>query len=273
MTAILQAQSASFQIRRHRLVEATSLDLQAGQVTIVVGPNGAGKSTLLKLLAGEHRPSAGRVLLNGEALHGTKPWRLACARAVLPQGAQLFLPFTVHQAAALGGEGIGRSQPRAARDAATEAALMRAGAAHLAERMFHTLSGGEQQRVHFARVLCQLAAGRSIESRQVLLLDEPIASLDLKHQIALLQALRDLAAEGTAVFAIIHDLNLAAAFADVLVVLDKGRIVARGHPQDVLTDRLLWDVFGLDLQVGQVPEGNLPFVLPRRAAKEAATQR
>lgn len=266
MTDLLRADALTVRIGRTTLLHNASLTLESGRTTIVVGPNGAGKSTLLKLLSGEVRPSGGAVVFDGRPLQAIPAWRLACARAVLPQSAQLFLPLRVHQLAELGLDGIGRALTPQDRDAILDHALTAAGIADLAGRMVHTLSGGEHQRAHFARVLCQLGAGRSTEPRQILFLDEPTASLDLGHQLALLETACGLARAGTAVFAVIHDLNLAAAFADQLIVLDRGTIVAAGRPIDVLTDHILSRVFGLDLRIGSLPDPSVPFVLPRRRA-------
>ncbi|MEH3148414.1 MAG: hypothetical protein PGN34_24515 [Methylobacterium frigidaeris] len=137
--------------------------------------------------------------------------------------------------------------------------------AHLAGRAYPTLSGGEQARAQLARVLCQLAAGRTVAASQVLFLDEPTASLDLRHQRAVLEEAVALARRGAAVVAILHDLNLAAAYADALLVMQDGRIVARGAPAAVLRDEVIAGVFGVEWRVGQVPPAGQPFLLPQRS--------
>jgi iron complex transport system ATP-binding protein len=249
MNAVFEAKSASYRVGAKALVADASLALEAGKVTVIVGPNGAGKSSLLRLLSGEITPSSGDILSFGAPLTAIPVWRLACRRAVMAQANRLAFPFAVHEVVRLGIEGIGRGRPDAAITGLIEAALGQADALHLAGRDFQTLSGGEQQRVHFARVLCQLEAGASLEPEQALFLDEPTASLDLRHQIALLQAARAIAAPGRrAVLAVLHDLNLAAAYADTLVVMDRGRIVAAGEPHAVLTRECLREVFGVDLR-------------------------
>ena len=264
MTAVLTATDIAFEAGKRPIVDGVSLALEAGRTTIVIGPNGAGKSSLLRLLTGEQTPHRGTVTIEGVPLAAVPAWRLACLRAVLPQTIRLVLPFTVRETANLGLDGIGRKLDRATRERIVAESLDAADVTHLADRTVLTLSGGEQQRVHFARVLCQLAAGQSVASRQVLFLDEPIASLDLSHQLALLDALAGLADRGIAVLAIIHDLNLAAAYADDLVVIDQGRLIARGSPEAVLTDELLASVFRVHARVGEVPCDGRPFVLPRR---------
>ena len=269
MTAPIEARNVFYAVGGRALVSDVSLRLEPERLTIVVGPNGAGKSTLLRLLAGEIRPSDGSVLCEGEPISTVPGWRLACRRAVLPQASRLAFPFTAREVVRIGLDGIGQGIDRRQRDAMLADALDRADVLPLADRSYQTLSGGEQQRVQFARVLAQLSAGRSVAARQTLLLDEPTASLDLKHQVALLDRAASLAQEGVAVLAILHDLNLAAAYADELVAMSGGRVVRSGPPATVLTDALLRDVFEVDLRIGVVPADGRPFLLPRGPAVPA----
>jgi iron complex transport system ATP-binding protein len=253
------------------LVSDASLALMPGEVTVLVGPNGAGKSTLLKLMTGEAKPSSGTIAIDGAPLHAVPAWQLACRRAVMAQQARLAFPFSVYEVARLGVDGIGRALSRARREALVADGLAAAGVLDLAPRPYQTLSGGEQQRVQFARVLCQLEAGGSVATRQALFLDEPIASLDLCHQLALLDMARSVAARGVAVLIVLHDLNLAVTFADTLVVMDQGRIVAQGTPAATLSDALLATVFKVGLSLGRAPAGGLPFLLPQQHRERPAT--
>jgi iron complex transport system ATP-binding protein len=246
------------------LVRDATLDLVPGTTTILIGPNGAGKSTLLKLMTGEVRASAGDVAIDGETLTAIPAWRLACQRAVMAQHARLAFPFSVYEVASLGVDGVGRAMPRPRRDALVGECLAAAGVLDLAGRQYQTLSGGEQQRVQFARTLCQIEAGRSIAPRQALFLDEPIASLDLCHQLALLDMARAIAARGVAVLIVLHDLNLAVTYADHLVVMDQGQIIAQGAPAKTLDDALLRQVFKVDLSLSRAPAPGLPFLLPQQ---------
>ena len=264
MAAIVEAENLSFAVQGTTLVRDASLRLAAGETTIIVGPNGAGKSTLLKLITGELTPAAGQVRLDGEAVHGAPAWKLACQRAVMVQNQRLAFPFTVYEVARLGLEGVGRSRSRERRDALIAEALEAAGVLGLAGREYQTLSGGEQQRVQFARALCQLAAGASIAPRQALFLDEPIASLDLCHQLGLLDSARVIASRGAAVLIVLHDINLAVTYADRLVVMEAGRIVAQGDPTAILDDALLRQVFKVDLAFSRLPPTGLPFLLPQQ---------
>ena len=261
---ILSGHGVSFLAGGRKLVTDASLQLVGGTTTILIGPNGAGKSTLLKLLTGEIKPAGGEIRIAGEPLRVVPAWRLACLRAVMAQHARLVFPFSVYEVASLGVDGIGRALTRQRREAIVAESLAAAGVIDLAGRRYQTLSGGEQQRVQFARVLCQLEAGRSIAERQVLFLDEPIASLDLCHQLALLDMARSIAARGVAVLIVLHDLNLAVTYADDLVVMDRGRIIAQGAPAATLDEALLRQVFRVDLSLSRAPAPGLPFLLPQQ---------
>ncbi len=170
-------------------------------------------------------------------------------------------PFSVYEVVRLGIDGVGRTRVRHARHALVADALATADITHLAARSYQTLSGGEQQRVQFARVLSQLKAGSSVEPQQALFLDEPIASLDLCHQFDLLDTAKAQAADGVGVLAVLHDLNLAITYADRLIVMKEGMIVAQGSPADVISNALLKDVFDVSLLIET--RDNMPCILPQ----------
>jgi len=253
VSAILEARNISYRTGGRALIEGVDLAIESGTLTIVIGPNGAGKSTLLRVLCGELSPNRGEVLFDGNPLHAIPAWRLAHGRAVMPQASELGFPFSAFEVAYLGVEGIGRGLSCNERRRIVLDALEQADVAHLAHRNYQTLSGGERQRVHFARVLAQLAAGRTVEARQVLFLDEPIASLDLKHQLALLNKANSLARDGLTVIAVLHDLQLAADTGDSLVLMQAGCIVAQGAADAVLSPDRLSQVFGVSLIPPRLP--------------------
>jgi iron complex transport system ATP-binding protein len=242
------------------LLDGVSLALSEGESVALVGPNGAGKSTLLRTLSGELTPQSGRVRLRGRKLSDYSPRELALHRAVLAQSISIAFPFRVAEVVRMGA-GDGRS---ARIDERVAAALAEVDLGGFRDRVVTTLSGGEQQRTHFARVLVQLGCGETVHGPGLLLLDEPTASLDLRHQLDLAASVRRCATRGVAVLAVLHDLNLATLFADRIIVLESGRIVADGPPAEVVTDAMLDRVFGVTAAVGRVPTG-LPFVLPHAA--------
>ncbi len=263
MKALLSARRATFSLRRRALVDAVSLDVEAGRVTVLIGPNGAGKSTLIRLMSGELRPTSGAILCEGEDLGRFSPQQLALRRAVMTQAVEVSSPFLAYEVVRLGLEGIGRVDPRQ-RARIIEERLTIADALPLASRRYAALSGGEQRRVQFARAMAQIEAARTVCDRQVLLLDEPVANLDLPHQLALLDAAREVARQGVAVLAVLHDFNLAARYADVLALMNKGAIVACGEPAEIQTTRLLSDAFAIDLAVQTTLVSERPLVVPSR---------
>jgi iron complex transport system ATP-binding protein len=245
------------------LLRAVDVAVRPGRIVVLIGPNGAGKSTLLRLLSGEMKPTQGAILLDGRPLGSFAPSELARRRAVVPQASVLTFPFTVLEVTMLGITVPGFDAPDAAARKAALEALDILDMAGLKDRPYVHLSGGERQRVHIARALCQLAMPtyRSGETR-CFLLDEPTASLDLAHQTQVLAALRRQAEAGRAVLAVLHDLNLAAALADDIVLLARAQVVAGGSPREVLRDDLLSAAYGCPVRTNQTPQGDRPFVLP-----------
>ncbi|MGI2033558.1 heme ABC transporter ATP-binding protein [Rhizobium panacihumi] len=241
------------------LVKSVDIELRPGCFTVVIGPNGAGKSTLMKVLSGEMRPDEGAVSYHGKHLDLCRPEDLAKCRAVLPQATQLAFPFTALEITRMGAVACGTLDPS---DQARKA-LKRAGLQGFERRPYPSLSGGEQQRVHFARALAQVQQPVSDGVPNALFLDEPTASLDLGHQISVLETARDFASGGGIVLAILHDLNLAAEFADHLVVLHNGKVVKSGVCADAITDDIIAKVYGIGGAVGRLPAAHMPYVLPQ----------
>ena len=261
MTPILAAKSVTVTIGAKTLVDDVSLALEQGEIVALVGPNGAGKSTLLRVLSGDLVPSAGAVHLKGRELKSYGPRALATQRAVLSQSISVVFPFTVAEVVRMGaGDGRGRRI-----EDLVDAALVEVDLSGFRDRVVTTLSGGEQQRTHLARVLVQLACGKASHGPGVLLLDEPTASLDLRHQLDVIATAKRCAARGVSVVAILHDLNLAALLAGRIVVLDRGRVDSDGSPAETITDMMLARVFGVTDAVARVPAGDSPFVLPHAA--------
>lgn len=233
--------------------------IAAGNITVLVGPNGSGKSTLLRCLARGLTPQAGSILLDGQDLYALRPRRAAERLAYVPQENSAGFDFTVRELVALGAEaGPARDGTRSLRQQ-IEQALGDLDLEALAGRSLLTLSGGERQRAFIARALAQ--------DTDFLLLDEPTAHLDLRHQQRLLQRLRQAAREGgKAVLIVLHDLNLAARWADAVLLLGEGRIVAAGTPTVVLTPERLRAIYQTNVYVPRLPLGGQPWVLPLPAS-------
>ena len=258
MTVILEAHSVSLAIGGATLVDGVDLRIKAGEMVAVVGPNGAGKSTLLRMLSGDLRPTKGRIELRQRDIHLYAPRVLAHHRAMLSQHVNVTFPFTVEEIVHMGAGDTGR----AAAQQLVDAALGEVGLAHFSHRQLPTLSGGEQQRAHFARVLVQLACGEARHGPGVLLLDEPTSSLDMRHQIDLVETARRRAQNGTAVIAVLHDLNLAMRFADRIVLLHRGKLAIDGAREEAITAETIRRIFEVDVTIDYT-DGGVPFLLPQ----------
>ncbi|KAB2943917.1 MAG: heme ABC transporter ATP-binding protein [Hyphomicrobium sp.] len=265
---MLQARAATFCVNGKALVSNIDLSVPPGKLIALVGPNGAGKSTLLRLLSGELAATSGTIELDGRALSSYSAAQLARRRAVVPQSTALSFPFTVREVVLLGATVPGFVTPPAHIERAASECIRTVGLAAFEHRLFTHLSGGERQRVHIARALLQLAiAERPSTEPAILLLDEPTASLDLAHQGVVLDEARRQARDGRAVLAILHDLNLAAVYADQLVLLSKGRLAAQGSAREVFRDDLLSRVYGCEVRTNVTPPQGGPFVLPHTLAR------
>lgn len=264
---MLEAHEIVLERRGRRLLDGIDLSIVVGRVTAIIGPNGAGKSMLLRVLAGELLPNAGSVRLDGAELRSLSAAALARRRAVVPQSTSLSFPFTVVEVVRLGASVPGFDGIRTRAHELADQALCTVGLEDFAERLYNELSGGEKQRVHIARALCQLdAAHRNQGETAVLMLDEPTSSLDLAHQVRILNEARRQASMGRAVLIVIHDLNLAAAWADDIVLLAAGRIRACGRPAEIFDNRILSDAYGCAIEVNRAPEAGVPYMLPHSLA-------
>ncbi|MDO9414971.1 heme ABC transporter ATP-binding protein [Pararhizobium sp.] len=245
------------------VLHGVSLEAKPGQLTAIVGPNGSGKTTTLKAIAGEVAYH-GSVLINGHDITKLKPWELSLKRGVLPQATVIAFPFTVREIVRLGLSVGANADPVRTERIATEA-LDIVDLSGFSGRFYQELSGGEQQRVQLARVLCQIWEPLLDGEPRFLLLDEPVSSLDIRHQLAIMDLARNFCTRGGGVIAVMHDLNLTAMYADHMVMMKSGRIHAGGTPAEVITDGNLEAVFGCRLRVNAVPQGPAPFVLPHMA--------
>ena len=257
MTVALAAREVVASYRARRVLDGVSVDVCRGEIVAVIGPNGAGKSTLVRVLAGTLLPSSGRVLLEARDLTEFSRRDIARRIAVVPQESSVAFGFNVREVVLMGRapHQSGLLYPSDEDLRVVAAALVACDLTELGDRPLNELSGGERRRVVIARALAQ--------APQVLLLDEPVAHLDVRHSIALYELVRRQAAEqGIACLCVMHDLNAVARWADRAVLLSEGRVVRAGALHEVLVPELLESVFGVPLRSGTDPVDGARYFLP-----------
>ena len=261
--SLLHAHDLTVALNRNPVLRGVDFIARAGALTAIVGPNGSGKTTLLRALTGE-LPYGGQITLDGTDIARLRPEDLAERRAVLPQASPLAFPFTVLEVVRLGLTG----RAALAADAAQlpQRALERVGLAGYEGRFFQQLSGGEQQRAHLARVLVQVWRPVVDGSPRWLFLDEPVAALDIGHQLQIMRLAQGFARAGGGVIAVMHDLNLTAMTADTICLMEGGRVLATGPASAVFTDATLSRAYGCALRVSTPPPDGGVFILPQAAA-------
>jgi iron complex transport system ATP-binding protein len=248
VTVLFRLAGATVRYGKRTVLEAATMDFSTGELVAVVGPNGAGKSTLLHIMAGLHSDFVGSCDYKGKPVRTWPRREFAREVSLVPQNTTIEFPFSSEQVVRTGrtpfGDGLFESSDD---DAAVQRAMELTDTVPFRSRDFRTLSGGERQRVILAASLAQ--------SDAVLLLDEPTTFLDLGHQIALYRLLRDLCKKGTLAVAVTHDLNLAATYADRIVVLRDGKTLANGHPAEVLTASVIAAAFDVEPVLHTAPNG------------------
>lgn len=261
---MLEAQNLTLARGGKTLLSGISLTLHPGEVLSIIGPNGAGKSTLMKLLSGDLSADSGSIILEKRPLNLWSSRELARKRGVLPQNSELNFPLKVLEVVLLGRSNAYRDHETREDLEIARQCLDRVDLSGFETRIYTTLSGGEKQRVHLARVLAQLWKKKAdIDSPRYYFLDEPTASLDIGHQQGLLQTARSLARkENAAVLAVLHDLNLAATFSDRILLLRQGKCLICGTPREVLTAEWIRDVFCMEVLVQEHPKQSGPLIIP-----------
>ncbi|MFN3339603.1 MAG: heme ABC transporter ATP-binding protein [Dietzia sp.] len=261
---VLSAEGVTVRIGGRVLLDAVNLDVYAGEVLALVGPNGAGKSTLLGVVAGDTEPDSGRTVLDGTDLRRWRLGDLARRRALLTQANSVAFPFTVREIVSMGRAPWAALPEDDDDEEIIDESLTATDTSHLQSRTFPTLSGGEKARASLSRALAQRAG--------VLLLDEPTAAVDLRHQETVLELARTVADSGGAVVVVLHDLELAAAWSDRLVMISDGRIRAEGPPEQVLTAELVEEVYQQPVLIDRHPvTGDLLVTPDRRRFRTART--
>lgn len=241
------------------IVRDLSFRAEAGRMLAIIGPSGSGKTTLMRAMTGEVSYS-GSVVLAGYEVRGLGPKALASLRGVLPQASQISFPLNVAEVVGLGLASV-RAHRRQRHQRIAEA-LLRVSLSGFESRIYQDLSGGEQQRVQLARVLCQVWEPLPLNDLpRWLFLDEPVSSLDIKHQVQIMRLAQDYARRGGGVVAVMHDLNLTAAFADEVLVMRGGKRLAFGARDKVMTAELLSEAYDFPLEILE-REGTRPVIVP-----------
>lgn len=254
-------ENVSVHIGQKALVHQMSLEVHTGEVLAVIGPNGAGKSTLLKAICGDLKPSSGTIKMNNRDLADWSLSERAKNRAILTQNVPLNFTFSALEVVLMGRSPHlkGRESNRDYEIAYQAMALAQVD--HLHDRIYTSLSGGEKQRVQLSRVLTQIWEAQP-ESPRYLLMDEPTNSLDLTHQHTTLKIARDFASQGVGVLTILHDLNLAAEYADKVLLIQDGKRLAYGDPFTVLNTENIANAYQMETIITEHPISKRPLIVP-----------
>lgn len=253
----VSGQNISFSYESRQLFTNVHFEMNAGQISCIAGPNGVGKSTLLKCLCNFHSPATGVIYLDGKEIAQVKTQELARLMGYVPQQEKGVFSLSVFEAVLLGRRPYFRWRVSERDLQVVSAVLQKLEMTDLAERELSTLSGGERQKVAIARALAQEPV--------VLLLDEPTASLDLHHQIEIMELVRELAhSSGVTVVVILHDLNLAARYSDWIYLLGKDGIHAAGTPEEVFTPEKIGAVYGVEVEIVSTASGWVVVPVRRR---------
>lgn len=263
---MIKADHIQFSVGKKTLLHPVSVEIAAGKFTVLLGPNGAGKSTLLRLLSCEEKPTKGSISINNRPVTKYTAQQLALQRAVLTQHYSVVLPFTCEEIVMMGRYPHQHTSTAANDKKIVEHCLEEMDASVFAHRLFHTLSGGEQQRVQLARVLAQLH-NSAVEtdndfSDKILLMDEPTASMDYRHQQLCMDRAKALCEKGCTVLAVLHDLNLAARYADNILLMKQGRLIAQGNSNEVLRSAHISEAYETAIDIIHVDDYPFPVLIP-----------
>ncbi|TDQ09776.1 heme ABC transporter ATP-binding protein [Pedobacter metabolipauper] len=256
---MLKVESLSYKIGNRTIINGVTISLRRGELLAITGANGAGKSTLISLLNGEKTAASGKIMLDGKSVQDYEPEELARKRATLSQHNAVNMAFSVEEIVMMGRYPYFTGKAREADQIAVSEAISVCGLTTFAERSYLKLSGGEQQRVQLARILAQLWD----QPGGLLLLDEPIAGLDLLYQQQTLAIAKALTRKGFMVIAVLHELNLAAQYADRILMLKDGRRWKDGSPAEVLTALDIYSVFGLETEVVMSTKTLTPYIIAK----------
>lgn len=272
---MIKIENVSFSLGNKKLVDQVSLQIRPGQIVAILGPNGAGKSSLMKLLTGERRMQQGCISINNKEMSDYKRDELARIRSVVNQQSEVSFPFSLRDVIAMGR--FPHTSGKAIDDQIVEQVMQITEISSLADRIFNTLSGGEQQRGQMARAIAQIMTLNNESDTDIsryILLDEPIANMDLSHQHKTLGHLKRLCKQPSkqaeqpqgrtqvGVAIVLHDLNLASLYADYIVVINNSRVETQGRPAEVFTTELIQSIFHLQADIDSHPKYGCPMITP-----------
>ncbi|MGE8378264.1 MAG: heme ABC transporter ATP-binding protein [Sphingobacterium sp.] len=253
---MLRVEKINYEVKGRKLLKDITFQVRKGEILAVLGANGAGKSTLMGLLCGEKKPDSGQIHFNGKLLSAYDAATLSKCRALMSQQQQMTLSFKVEEIVLMGRYPHYKNTPTVRDHQVVAETMELCGVTAFADRDFLSLSGGEQQRVHLARVLAQIWDNPDA----LLLLDEPISALDLHYQQKVLAIARALARKGFMVILIVHDVNFAAMYADRILMLKHGRKLFHGTPVEVLAQKEIYTIFSVESNVIMNPRTLKPYV-------------
>jgi iron complex transport system ATP-binding protein len=245
---MLSVKGITYQVGKKSILNGITTEFSKGQFHVIVGPNGSGKSTFLKIFSGELKPSSGEVIYDDEVIHTTQKLKLAKKRAVMSQQPELHFPLAVSEVVMMGRYPHFNFKPSSTDIAICKEAMQKTEVEEFADRNYLTLSGGEQQRVQFARVLSQIWETNN-NDHKYLFLDEVVSHLDLKHQQQVLQIAKTLCENNVTVICILHDLNLALRYADRILFMKDGAICHEFIKGQTLSPEIIKEVFEVNVSI------------------------
>lgn len=255
---MIEVRNLTYSVGRKSILDAITFTASPGEFMTIIGPNGAGKSTLMKLLCGELPLQRGDITLNGREIRQYSTLEMARFRAVLAQSNQVSINFTVFEIVLMGRYPHFKGRPTAEDFRIVNEVLEEMGMQDFVSRPYYSLSGGEQQRVHLARILIQIHGN----PKGILLLDEPINGLDLQYQQIILNKARQLADAGRTVVCVLHDINFASKYADNILILKNGMCMGLGHPQDIISEDNIFNTYQTKVRLIHDHSIGYPFIVP-----------
>jgi iron complex transport system ATP-binding protein len=257
---MLRTEGIHYRVGKKLILSDVSMEFRPGEFNMILGPNGSGKSTFLKIFSGELRGYEGGVWYAGKKIETIRKEELARERAVMSQQPELSFPLSVDEVVMMGRYPHFTFNPGKKDGKICDEVIKRMNLESFRERNYLTLSGGEKQRVQYARVLAQIWE-KPASGCRYLFLDEPLTSLDINYQQEFLQVAREFAKEETILVAVMHDINLATQYADKLFFLKEGELVAKGKPKEILTEELIRKVFDVKATIINNPVSGNPLIV------------